>query len=89
MYAKTGVKTTVATFGTGALHWRADAEEKKYQGTGLRSTLLLQRPVPPCHKDLVFYCLAARMCGPKLAAQTAEVVSNNFLMAPLMRWQHF
>ena len=28
MYAKTGVKTTVATFGTGALHWRADAAEK-------------------------------------------------------------
>ena len=37
MYAKTGVKTTVATFATGALHWRADAEEKT-QGTGLRST---------------------------------------------------
>ena len=29
MYAKTGVKTTVATSRTGALHWRADAEEKK------------------------------------------------------------
>ena len=29
MYAKTGVKTTVATFGTGALRWRADVEEKK------------------------------------------------------------
>ena len=28
MYAKTGVKTTVATFATGALHWRADAEQK-------------------------------------------------------------
>ena len=28
MYAKTGVNTTVATFGTGALHWRADAEDK-------------------------------------------------------------
>ena len=27
-YAKTGVKTTFATFGTGALHWRADAAEK-------------------------------------------------------------
>ena len=28
MYAKTGVKTTVATSRTGALHWRADAAEK-------------------------------------------------------------
>ena len=28
MYAKTGVKTIVASFGTGALHWRADAAEK-------------------------------------------------------------
>ena len=28
MYAKTGVKTTVATSRTGALHWRADAGEK-------------------------------------------------------------
>ena len=28
MYAKTGVKTTIATFGTGALHWRADAAKK-------------------------------------------------------------
>ena len=28
MYAKTGVKTTVATSHTGALHWRADATEK-------------------------------------------------------------
>jgi hypothetical protein len=37
MYAKTGVKTTVATSRTGALHWRADAAEKN-QGPGLRST---------------------------------------------------
>ena len=29
MYAKTGVKTTVATSRTGALHWQADAAEKK------------------------------------------------------------
>ena len=29
MYAKTGVKTTVATSHTGALNWRADAAEKK------------------------------------------------------------
>ena len=28
MYAKTGVKTTVATSRTGALNWRADATEK-------------------------------------------------------------
>ena len=28
MYVKTGVKTTVATSRTGALHWRADAAEK-------------------------------------------------------------
>ena len=28
MYAKTGVKTIVATFGTGALHWQAHAAEK-------------------------------------------------------------
>ena len=85
MYAKTGVKTTVATFGTGTLHWRADAAEKN-QGPELQSTQLLRRPVPSCHKDLVFYCLAARMYGPKLAAQTAEAMPNNFLMAPLMRW---
>ena len=37
MYAKTGVKTTVATLGTGALHYGADAVEKN-QGPGLRST---------------------------------------------------
>ena len=37
MYAKTGVKTTVATFGIGALHRRADVA-KKNLGTGLRST---------------------------------------------------
>ena len=36
MYAKTGVKTTVATFGTGALHWRADAAEKN-QGPELQA----------------------------------------------------
>jgi hypothetical protein len=29
------------------------------------------------------------MCGPKLAAQIAEAMPNNFLMAPLMRWQQF
>ena len=87
MYAKTGVKTTVATSRTGALHWQADAT--KNQGPGFQSTQLLRCPVPSCHKDLVFYCLAARMCGPKLAAQTAEAVPNNFLMAPLMRCQHF
>ena len=28
MYARTGGKIIVATFGTSALHWRADAEEK-------------------------------------------------------------
>ena len=28
MYAKTGVKTTIATSRTGALNWRADAVEK-------------------------------------------------------------
>jgi hypothetical protein len=28
MYAKTGVKTTVATSRTGAQHWQADATEK-------------------------------------------------------------
>ena len=28
MYAKTGVKTTVATSHTGALHWRADEWKK-------------------------------------------------------------
>ena len=37
MYAKTGVKTTIATSHTGALHWRADAAEKN-QGPGLQST---------------------------------------------------
>ena len=88
MYTKTGEKTTIATSRTGALHWRADASEKN-QGPRLRRTQLLRCLVPSCHKDLVFYCLAAWMCGPKLAAQTAEAVPNNFLMAPLMRWQQF
>jgi len=88
MYAKTGVKTTVATSRTSALHWRADAAEKK-SGTRTPEHVVAPMPVPSCHKDLVFYCLAARMCGPKLAAQTAEAVPNNFLMAPLMRWQQF
>ena len=37
MYAKTGVKTTVATSRTGALHWRADVAEKN-QGPELWST---------------------------------------------------
>ena len=37
MYAKTGVKTTVATSRTGALNWRADAA-KKNQGPGHWST---------------------------------------------------
>ena len=37
MYAKTGVKTTVATSRIGALNWQADAAEKN-QGPGLRST---------------------------------------------------
>ena len=50
---------------------------------------MLRCLVPSWHKDLVFYCLAARMCGAKLAAQTAEAVPNNFLMAPPMRWQQF
>ena len=36
MYAKTGVKTTVATSRTGALNWRADAAEKN-QGPELQS----------------------------------------------------
>ena len=38
VYVKTGVKRTVATFGIGALHWRADAVEKN-QGpdSGARS----------------------------------------------------
>ena len=40
IYAKTGVKTTVATSHTGALNWRADATEKN-QGPGLLSTYLL------------------------------------------------
>ena len=88
MYAKTGVKTMVATSRTGALHWGADAAEKN-QGPELQSTQLLQRPVPSCHKYLVFYCLAARMRGPNLATQTTEAVPNNFLMALLMRWQQF
>ena len=87
MYAKTGVKTTVATsHRCPALASRCSV---KNQGPGLRSTQLLRCLVPSCHKDLVFYCLAARMCGPKLATQTAEAVPNNFLMAPLMRWQQF
>ena len=39
MYAKTGVKTIVATFCTGALHWQADAAEKNIRDpdSGARS----------------------------------------------------
>jgi hypothetical protein len=39
MYAKTGVKTTVATSRTGALNWRADAAGKKIKDpdSGARS----------------------------------------------------
>ena len=38
MYAKTGVKTTIATSRTGALHWRADAAKKiKDLDSGARS----------------------------------------------------
>ena len=37
MYAKTGVKTNVATSRIGALNWQADVVEKN-QGPGLRST---------------------------------------------------
>lgn len=39
MYAKTGVKTTVATSRTGALNWRVDAAEKKIRDpdSGARS----------------------------------------------------
>ena len=37
MYAKNGVKITIAKSRTGALHWRADVAEKN-QGPGLRST---------------------------------------------------
>ena len=38
MYAKTGVKTTVAISRTGALNWQADAAEKiRYLDSGARS----------------------------------------------------
>ena len=43
MYAKTGVKTTVGTFRTGALHWRADAAEKKL---GTRTPEHVVAPMP-------------------------------------------
>ena len=36
MYAKTGVKTAVATSRTGALHWQVDVAEKN-QPPGLQS----------------------------------------------------
>ena len=57
MYAKTAVKITVATSRTGALNWRADAAEKK-SGTRTSEHVVAPMPVPSCHKDLVFYCLA-------------------------------
>ena len=37
MYVKTGVKTTAATSRTGALHWRADAAEKKIRDPDSRA----------------------------------------------------
>ena len=43
MYAKNGVKTIVATFGTGALHWRADAVGTK---SGTRTPEHLVAPMP-------------------------------------------
>ena len=43
MYAKTGVKTTVATCRTGALNWRADAAEKK---SGTRTPEHVVAPMP-------------------------------------------
>ena len=43
MYAKTGVKTIVATSRTGALHWRADAAEKK---SGTRTPEHVVAPMP-------------------------------------------
>ena len=43
MYAKTGVKTTVATSRTGALNWRADATEKK---SGTRTPEHVVAPMP-------------------------------------------
>ena len=43
MYAKTGVKTTVATSRTGTLHWRADAAEKK---SGSRTPEHVVAPMP-------------------------------------------
>ena len=43
MYAKTGVKTTVATSRTGAPHWRADAAEKN---SGTRTPERVVAPMP-------------------------------------------
>ena len=37
MYAKTGVKTTVATSRNGALHWRADVAEIKIRDPDSRA----------------------------------------------------
>ena len=53
MYAKTGVKTTVATSRTGALHWQADAAEKK-SGTRTPKHVVALMPSSSCHKDLIF-----------------------------------
>ena len=43
MYAKTGVKTTIATSRTDALNWRADAAEKK---SGTRTLEHVVAPMP-------------------------------------------
>ena len=43
MYAKTGIKTTVATSCTDALQWRADAAEKKL---GTRTLEHVVAPMP-------------------------------------------
>ena len=43
MYAKTGVKKIVATSRTGAMHWRADAAEKK---SGTRTLEHVVAPMP-------------------------------------------
>ena len=43
MYAKTGVRTTVATSRTGALHWRADVAEKK---SGTQTPKHVVAPMP-------------------------------------------
>ena len=87
MYDKTGVKTTIATSRTGALHQRAEQRKKNRDpNSGAPSCSNAQFL---CAIKIQYFTAWLLGCVDKLAPQTTEAVPNNFLMAPLMRWQHF